>query len=135
MLNHATDRQRASLNHHSRPQCISSTSFSFSYDGFIEMTSYSVLVDTASVFLYHSVIHNIQLRNTLSTPLLVSCLLFLCKPLQALKLFTLPANSAHAVFRYLCVSNVDHTTLLQTLLSIHYISLLQRSQTCSLQAR
>jgi len=41
------------------------------------MSLISVLVDIAPVFLYHSVIHNVQLHNTVSTSLLVSCLLFL----------------------------------------------------------
>jgi len=70
-----TDSRRASLNHHSRPQCISSTSFLFQFDWFIELIS--VLVDIDSDYLYHPIIHDIQLRNNLSTTLLASCLLFL----------------------------------------------------------
>jgi len=59
--------------------------------------------------------------------LLVTCLLFLLSAspnLNCSHLFTLPVNSAHAgrLSRYLSVSTVDHTTLLLTLLSIHFFS-------------
>jgi len=61
MLSQATDRNAFQV-----------LRLSFSFDGFISLIS--VLVDTAPAFLYH---HDIQLRNTLSTSLLGSYLLFL----------------------------------------------------------
>ena len=45
-----------------------------SFDAFIELIS--VLEDIASDFLYHSVIHVIQLRNSMSTSLLVTVAYF-----------------------------------------------------------
>ena len=88
----------------------------------------SVLIDTASDFLYHSVIHDIQLRNTLCRRCYLWVVYFsFYKPLQALVvhkyLLCLQALFMQAkISRYLDVGNVNHTTLLQTLLFIHYFT-------------
>ena len=108
--------------------------FSFTFDGFIELIYVLVLVDMASAFLYHSVIHDIQLRNRLRCRrrYLWDVYFSFYKSLQALMFSSVYSAcklcSCRRVSRYLGVGNVDHTTLIQTLFSIHYFTRYFRSR-------